>query len=496
MFTAPAEMVAVIVPFAPVFVQERVWHSAQTLVWGAILAHGRRTVASALRAVGLAGEARFTTYHRVLNRSRFALLTASRILLSLVLSFVPDQEPFVVGLDDTIERRRARHIADAAAYRDPTRSTRAHTVTCFGLRWLSMMALVPVPWSRRRWALPLMTVLSPPPPLPSRASAAGRRAKAAGAPKPPRLTRRRSTRSWAKATRLGTCARTRPGQRRHKTVSDLGVQMLSALRRWLPSRAIVAVFDGAFSSHKLAKAGVRRRITIVTRVVMEAAFYDEPAPKPATRKGPQPSAGRRQPSLRARCSDERTVWEEVEVDWYGGERRRVELSSGVALWSDDGRRPVRVRWVLSRQAPSGAGVRPEPEAFVCTDVEASPRQIIEWFVMRWNVEVTFEEARRHLGLETQRQWSATAVARTTPVLLGLFSVVTLMSKAIVGQGQMPVQSSAWYEKPAATFSDCIALVRRQLWSARYLPLFAQTTGEQELQRRALEALLDALPLAS
>ena len=105
----------------------------------------------------------------------------------------------------------------------------------------------------------------------------------------------------------------------------------------------------------------------------------------------------------------------------------------------------------------------EPQALLCTTLEHSPEPVLRWFVQRWKLEVTFEEARAHLGVETPRQWSTRAIARTTPCLLGLFSLVTLLAARLSAAERRTVATSAWYRKSQPTFSDTLALVRRHLW---------------------------------
>ena len=132
----------------------------------------------------------------------------------------------------------------------------------------------------------------------------------------------------------------------------------------------------------------------------------------------------------------------------------LEIASHSAVWYHQGKSPVPIRWVLIRD-PLGD----RPQALLCTDLNVAPTQIIQWFVLRWQLEVTFQEVRAHLGVETQRQWSDRAIARTTPVLFGLFSWVTLAAHLLAGN----LRSAAWYAKRLPTFSDAIALVRHQLW---------------------------------
>ena len=149
------------------------------------------------------------------------------------------------------------------------------------------------------------------------------------------------------------------------------------------------------------------------------------------------------------------------VAWYDGTTRRVELTSQTAVWYRSGKPPVPLRWVLVRD-PQGEFAT---QALLCTDLAVDPVQVLEWFVLRWQLEVTFQEARAHLGVATQRQWSDRAIARTTPILMGLFSWTTLAAHLMQEQLPMSQRTAAWYAKPSPTFVDAIALVRRHLWLA-------------------------------
>ena len=170
-----------------------------------------------------------------------------------------------------------------------------------------------------------------------------------------------------------------------------------------------------------------------------------------------------------------------------------ELESAF-VWYHGGKPPLPIRWVLVRDPKN----KFETRAILCTDLKQTPRQIVEWFLMRWQVEVTFQQVRAHLGVETQRQWSDLAIARTTPILFGLFSIVTLLANRLARGGKLPVRQAAWYRKPRATFSDAIALVRERLWlgSSSSTPIAAgRTRKAPRADRRMKEiprALLDAL----
>lgn len=183
-----------------------------------------------------------------------------------------------------------------------------------------------------------------------------------------------------------------------------------------------------------------------------------------------------------------TVWRTVLVTgWYGGQTRRLDLATGVALWYRGGVPPLALRWVLVRD-PS----RPDdPQAFFCTDTDLAPETILSIFVRRWAVEVTFQECRAHLGVETQRQWSDLAILRTTPALLGIYSLIALWTTDLI-TGTTAPRRATWYPKSQITFSDAIALVRYRLWVPSDFENSTQdATTEKfppDLVRRMAEAL--------
>jgi hypothetical protein len=444
----PEAIIWVLVPFAPLFSQ-RVWRPAQVLLVGAILAPGARTVTAALRVMGLSGERHFTNYHRVLNRATWSARHGSRILLGLLITrLVPSGATLVFGADDTVERRAGRKITAKGCYRDAVRSSKHHVIRCFGLRWVAMMLLVPVPWSRRVWALPVLTALC-----------------------------------WPEQ---------KGGTRRHKTSVEWVRQMMQQVRRWLPGRRLVLVVDGGFAAVSLALACVKQHVTMVSRLRWDAALYHPPGPQPQGKRGRKPLKGKRQRSVQGWAERSDTPWETIEVPWYGGQRKKLWVFSRTALWYTPGLPPVAIRYMLVAD-PEG---KLRMEVFCCTDLQATPEQILAWVVMRWSVEVTFEEARAHLGVETQRQWSDQAIARTTPILLALFSLVTVLALQLSPDEPIPVPVTAWYHKVEPTFVDCLALVRRHLWRARYLVNSAPQAEFVQCPREAFELLLTGLPLAA
>ena len=202
-------------------------------------------------------------------------------------------------------------------------------------------------------------------------------------------------------------------------------------------------------------------VTLIARLRLDAALYEPAPPRQPGQNGRPPLKGRRLPALKTLLDLPTVSWATVSAAWYDGTTRTLGLTSQTAVWYRSGKPPVPLRWVLVRD-PQGEFT---PQALLCTDPSADPAQILEWFVLRWQLEVTFQEVQAHLGVETQRQWSDLAIARTTPILMGLFSWTTLAAHLLRQQRPSAHRTAAWYAKPSPTFVDAIALVRRHLWLA-------------------------------
>jgi len=412
----PPVLVSLMAAFRSFFTAP-VWDHVLVLVTGAILTPGKRTVSAVLRIMGLSEAADFALYHHVLSQAHWDSRVIARRLLSLILERLLPSGPVIIGIDDTIERRWGDKIAARGIYRDPVRSSHGHFVKASGLRWLAFMAMIPLPWATRRWALPFLTILAP-------------------------SQRSDDTKG-----------------RRHKTLTDWARQGILQVRRWMPNRLIVIVADSSFAVIELI-AAVRRHVCFVTRLRLDANLF-EPAPERRGGRGRPRKKGCKLRKLAEVLTDKATVWTAITMaEWYGGKRCRLEYVTGTAIWYHGGLPPVPIRWVLVRD-PTGTR---KPQAFLCTDLDATPAAILGWFVHRWSMETTFQETREHLGIETQRQWSDLAIARSTPALFGLFSLVTLWAAEAKGAAALHPRSAAWYVKDEPTFSDAIATVRRVLWT--------------------------------
>jgi len=451
MLCVPVTLTRLIIRFAPLF-SKRIWEHVLVLIVGALLTPGKRTVTAVLRIMGLSQERQFQKYHRVLNRARWSSVAVARELLGLVVdTFVPVGS-VSVGIDDTLERRRGKKIKAKGIYRDPVRSSHTHMVKASGLRWLCALVLAEIPWAGRVWALPFLTALCP----------------------SERYHQQR-------------------GQR-HKTLPEWAGQLVGLMHRWLPGREVVVVADSSYAVIELLKeVSDTPGVSLITRLRLDAALYDPAPPRRPGQNGRPRKKGARRPMLRQVLSDPQTQWRTVRVNnWYGGGGREVEVCTDTAVWYHTGLPSVPIRWVLIRDPQSEFA----SQALVTTQLAHAPLPMVEWFVRRWTMEVTFEEARAHLGLETQRQWNDWAIGRTTPALFGLYSLVTLMAHALLRAEARVVRPTAWYVKVRPTFSDALAVVRRELWSAGHFPISSSNSEVVEIPRSLLERFTEAVCYAA
>jgi len=434
--------------FRPLF-SKPVFDHAQVLLIGAILTPGARTVANCLRLMGLEHDPHYPNYHRVLSRARWSAAKAGKSLVHLLIDyFLAVDAPLVVGLDDTIERRRGEKIKAKGIYRDPVRSSKGHFVKASGLRWLCMMLLCEVPWAGCIWALPFMTVLCP------------------------------SERFYAERGRA------------HKKLTDRARQMIFWLSRQIADRALIVVCDSSFAAIEFLDQ-VRAHATVITRLRLDAALYRPAGPYKKGTPGRPPKKGKKIAKLEARLTCETTSWTRVLVSqWYGRSNYSLDIATGTAVWYHSGMPALPIRWVLVRD-PTG---KLEPKGFLSTNLALSALEILTFFVRRWRVEVTFEEVRRHLGIETQRQWSDLAIARSTPCLMGLFSLVTLFAHN--QHHHLHIRQAAWYPKQALTFSDALAAVRIRLWNEIHFSMSGMKTETLKIPKPLFERLTGALAYAA
>lgn len=446
----PTEGSVIILRFSSLF-SKKVFEHVKVLLLGALLTIGNHTVCAALRFMGLKDELRFHKYHRVLSRVKWSTLKASRLLLQLLLKcFGRQKEPLIFGLDETIERRRGAKIKAKGIYHDAVRSSHSHFVKCSGLRWMSMMMLCKVKWADRIWALPFLTALAP------------------------------SERYCEQH------------QKHHKTITEWARQMILQLRRWLPGKALVVVADSSYAALELLGA-IRSHACLITRLRLDASLYD-PAPlrKPG-QMGRSQVKGARQPSLTQRLQGKDMRWKTIQIArWYNEMDKKVKICSGVSIWYRAGKPAVPIRWVLIKDEQRDK----KPVALLSTDVNLAAEDIIQYFIRRWSMEVTFREVREHLGVESQRQWSDRAIASTTPSLMALFSIVALWATTLFKNRFVKLQPTAWYKKEQPTFSDALAAVRTQIWQQREFYLCEEQAEMIKIPRALFSELTELLARAA
>lgn len=386
---------------------------------GVICTQGKRTVCSVLRTLNRGGEQNWHSYHRLLNRVKWKPLRCSFYLgLELVNRFSSKDAPLLFFIDETLERRRGVKIAAKGVYRDSVRSSKGHFVKSSGLRWMCCMLLVKASWMPREWALPFLTVLCP-------------------------------------SERYNTEIK----KRQHKKLTDWARQIALQVSRWFKGRKVIMIGDTSYSVIDLF-AQTKDHVTWITRMRLDAALYSEPVARPSGKRGPNPKKGERLPTLQAKAEDISLEWQSVIFSvWYGESDKKMLIATDTCIWYHGGKTPIPIRWVLVKD-PKG---KKETVAILCTDQEMSAQEIVEDFVKRWYGEVTFQEVRAHLGVETQRQWNEKSIARSTPILMALFSIVTLWADSLYQLSGPETFSTAWYQKKHITFSDALTTVRYRIW---------------------------------
>jgi hypothetical protein len=430
----------------------RAFHQATALRFAlllsaALLTVGRHTVANLLRTLGPLVPGDASSYRRIFSQRRWSSWRLAKLLIGWVIAHLLPDGPIFLAADDTVDEHRGKHVYGKGRHRDPVRSTHNYTAFRWGHKWLVVAVLVRVPGTQRRWALPVLVALYC---------------------------------SEEENQRRG---------RRHKTPAVLLRQLLRVLLRWFPQRQFVCAADGNFATHDLARLAARQptRLTYLSHFYGDANLY-EPAPPVVGKKptGRPRKKGRKLPGP-AEVVQQTKHRQRLDVAWYGGGRRAVEVVTGTAHWYEAGAPLVAVLWVWVHDC---TGTHRD-EYFFTTDVHWSATQVIETYTGRWNLETTFQEMRSHLGLETTCGWTEQTVLRVAPCLFGLYTVVVALYV------QMPPRRRltgllAWVGKKDVTFSDALTAVRRWLWVEWVFAIPGHATAFSKLSRPFQQLLLAGL----
>ena len=410
----PDESLALLDCFAPVFTRPTNQRFL-VLLGAAIITTGRRTVANLLRTAGSLAPGHVSSYRRVFSKARWSMLSLACALTRRVVLLLPANAPIVLAGDDTVVAHPGPRVYGKARHRDPVRSSHAFTAWRYGHKWVVLAVLVRFPFASRPWALPVLVALYH--------SQEGDRGE----------------------------------RHRHRTPAQHMVRLLRLMLRWFPDRRFVFVGDSAYGTHEVARFCHRHhdRLCLVSKLHPEANLFEPPPTYNG--KGRPRVKGEQRPKPREGVSAARR-YKRLTVGWYGGGTRRVETVTGTGHWYKAGEGLVPILWVFVRDREGTH----RDEYFYTTDVRLGARQVIASYTGRWNIEITFQEVRSCLHLETARGWCRTTVLRGTPCLFGLYSVVATLYNELPTARR--IVAISWPGKRAVTFSDALAAVRRWVWS--------------------------------
>jgi hypothetical protein len=428
-----------------------VYKNALLLFKGHVLCKGRRTVADILRHLNLSKIKNYSKFHWVLNGAKWKTVEGAKILLIALCKIC--QREIVISIDSTVERRKGDKIKGLGRQRDGARSTKMNKVLTIGLNWLVCAIHVKYPWTDHVWACPFFSLIMPP---------------------------ERPLSSSKNKTDLNI-------KRRHKTLNQWASQCVRLISKWIGHlKEITIVADGAFATYLLANTCIDNNVNLISRMRLDARTFDYP--KKSTRGRGRPClVGSRLPTFDKIAKDPSQMWSEVNVKWYGNTRRTLSVLSGTCLWYGYGIRPVPIKWVLIKNGN-------QISVLFSTNLKHNIEYIIESFVQRWQLEVTFEESRRHLGIETQRQWSDQAIDRTTPCIFASFSMICLIAFQLTKEKneEITIQQASWYKKSTVTFSDVINYLRSDILKHQY---FSQFGKKREPKKSPFKEVIDLLAAA-
>ena len=396
------------------------------LMGGLIVTMGRRTVSHVLVPIEPMLHGHWSDYHRIYSAARFSMWSLGAVLVRQVIRLLPKDIVIELVADDTVNGKDGDRVWAKGTHRDSTHSTRKVDQVKFGHKWLVLCVLVRLNGVDRPWALPVLCGLCISPKV---------------------------------AQQIGT---------RSKTPSEVARQLLIVLMRWLPDRRFILLGDFQVITHKTAQFADRhrQRVTVIGRLRGDANFYGEPTAAQRRRRvrgGGYCTKGVKSPSPAERIEQLRP--EHREVAWYGGSRRVVRFVSETALWfSKQNCGVVPIRWVAVLNE------KKDHDYFYSSDATMPATDIIEFYALRWNIEVTFEETKGLLGLETTRHWCRQSVLRVTPLIFGLFTVVTLIWNRLPSCRRLTCRDSRTpcYPKRVPTFADALFAIRHELWEQTLL----------------------------
>jgi hypothetical protein len=442
----PPEAQPLVQVLAPVFTNPT-YQRFSTLLVGALVTTGRRTVANLLRTLRHLAPGHRTSYQRVLSRAPWSGLALGCALVRFLLDHVLPAGPVLLVGDDTVDGHPGPKVYGKARHRDAVRSSHSYTAWRYGHKWVVLAVLVTFPFATRPWALPVFIDLY------------------------------RSKEDDQKRNRT------------HRTPAQLMCRLLRVLLIRFPDRTFVFAGDSGYGTHELARFCHRHRtrLTLVSKLHPDANLFDPPPTY--TGKGRPRLKGARRPKPSQAVADA-TSLSRLEVGWYGGGKRQVDTLTGTGHWYKGGWGLVPLRWVFVRDV---TGTHRD-EYFFTTDGSLTPLAVIGYYCGRWNIETTFQEVRAHLGLESTCGWCKNTVLRAAPCLLGLYAVVAILFRALPEAKR--AGGVSWPGKNTVTFSDALCAVRRWLWDETLLTPANDDASLDKIPHPIRELLLTTLAPAA
>lgn len=427
----PASILHVFNFFAPLF-SRPVYKNAIELMVAHFICTGKRTVTNLIRQLGKHKDCKFTKYFYVLRKAKWSTVQSSKILFLLIIEkLLPKNAPIEINIDAHLNKRRGPKIKGIGYHRDAVASTKTHKVLTTGHNWLVAAICIRIFGTQYKWSLPFLSyLLTPEKPLSSSRNKADLK-----------------------------------GKGRHKKMTEVTTQFIIQIRRWIgPKREIIIVADSAFCCRDICRTCIKHNVIFCTRLRLDASLYDFPPPRHNGRGRPR-IVGERLPSLEALLKDKKQKWVHMQVSWYNGDTKNLEVLTSTCLWYHNSVGGVPIRWILTRD-PSG---EKKPMALLVTDFRVCAEQAIAFFIGRWPIETTFQEINQHLGLETIHTWSDTSVNRTAPTIIASYSLVCLVvHQAVKDTGiEITPQTASWYEKKTITFSDAMVYLKLLILKKKY-----------------------------
>lgn len=427
----PDTILHVLALFAPLF-SRPVFKNTLELLTAHFLCNGKRTVTNLIRCLGKHQDSKFTKYFYVLRKAKWSTYQASKVLFLLIIDrLIPKDAQIEINVDAHLSKRRGPKIKGLGWHRDAVASTKKQKVLATGHNWLVATIGVNIFGTKYKWSLPFLSyLLTPEKPLSSSQNKADLK-----------------------------------GKSRHKKMTKVTCQFILQIRRWLgPTRKIIVVADSAFCCREICRTCIKHDVIFCTQLRLDASLYDFPPLQKAKRGRPR-IVGARLPNLEALLNDKTQKWITMQVPWYNGGIKNLNVLTGTCLWYHNSVGGVPIRWILT-QDPTG---EKKPTALLITEFTVSAEQAIAWFVGRWPIETTFQEINQHLGLKTIHTWSDISINRTAPAIIGSYSLACiLVNESIKDTGiEIAPQRSAWYEKTTVTFSDVMVYLKLLILNKKF-----------------------------